>query len=46
MTEGKAGFAGLFGLNYKINGSTNDPNLTVDPLSALAPGFLRKIFDK
>lgn len=35
---------GLFGLNYKINGSIGTPNLNIDPLSALAPGFLRKIF--
>ena len=35
---------GLFGLNYKISGSMASPNLSVDPLSALAPGFLRKIF--
>ena len=35
---------GLFGINYKLSGSTDSPNLTVDPLSALAPGFLRKIF--
>ena len=35
---------GLFGLNYKISGSVAKPDLTIDPLSALAPGFLRKIF--
>ena len=35
---------GLFGLNYKITGPVANPNLTIDPLSALAPGFLRKIF--
>jgi hypothetical protein len=35
---------GLFGLNYKISGSVASPNLTIDPLSGLAPGFLRKIF--
>lgn len=35
---------GLLGLNYKINGSIETPNLNIDPLSALAPGFLRKIF--
>ena len=35
---------GLFGLNYKVNGSIGTPNLNIDPLSALAPGFLRKIF--
>lgn len=35
---------GLFGINFRLSGSTDAPNLTVDPLSALAPGFLRKIF--
>ena len=35
---------GLFALNYRINGSASAPVLTFNPLSALAPGFLRKIF--
>ncbi|MCW6509744.1 YhdP family protein [Lichenifustis flavocetrariae] len=35
---------GLFGINYRLTGSIASPNLTVDPLSALAPGFLREIF--
>ena len=35
---------GLFGLNYRISGSVASPTLSVDPLSALAPGFLRNIF--
>ena len=35
---------GLFGINYRLTGSVGSPDLTVDPLSALAPGFLRKIF--
>ncbi len=35
---------GLFGLNYRITGSTSAPTLSVNPLSAMAPGFLRKIF--
>lgn len=35
---------GLFGINYKITGPVGTPNLSVDPLSALAPGFLRQIF--
>ena len=35
---------GLFGINYRISGSVASPNLSVDPLSALAPGILRKIF--
>ena len=35
---------GLFGLNYRITGSASSPVLNVNPLSAMAPGFLRKIF--
>ncbi len=35
---------GLFGLNYRITGSASSPVLSVNPLSAIAPGFLRKIF--
>ena len=35
---------GLFGVNYRITGSTSSPVLNVNPLSAMAPGFLRKIF--
>ena len=35
---------GLFGLNYRITGSAGAPVLNVNPLSAMAPGFLRKIF--
>jgi hypothetical protein len=35
---------GLFALNYRISGSVSAPVLSFNPLSALAPGFLRKIF--
>jgi hypothetical protein len=35
---------GLFGLNYRVSGRFSAPSLTVNPLSAIAPGFLRKIF--
>jgi hypothetical protein len=35
---------GLFAINYHINGSASQPNLTVNVLSAIAPGILRKIF--
>lgn len=34
---------GLFGVNYRISGSATAPVLSVNPLSAVAPGFLRKI---
>ena len=35
---------GLLGLSYRITGSASDPVLNVNPLSVLAPGFLRQIF--
>ena len=35
---------GLFAINYRIDGSASQPTLSVNPLSAIAPGFLRKIF--
>jgi hypothetical protein len=35
---------GLFGVNYHISGSATKPVLSINPLSAIAPGFLRKIF--
>lgn len=35
---------GLFGVNYRVAGPMAAPVLTVNPLSGIAPGFLRKIF--
>jgi hypothetical protein len=35
---------GLFGVNYRLTGSSADPQIAVNPLSALAPGFLRRLF--
>ncbi len=35
---------GLFGVNFRVTGRASDPSLSVNPLSAIAPGFLRKIF--
>ncbi|HKW54418.1 MAG TPA: AsmA-like C-terminal domain-containing protein [Stellaceae bacterium] len=35
---------GIFGANFKIAGPASDPKITVNPLSALAPGLLRKLF--
>src|SRR5205085_6673847 len=35
---------GLFAINYRVSGSTTEPKLTINPLSAIAPGFLRQIF--
>lgn len=35
---------GLIGINYRIAGPASAPLLTVNPLSAMTPGFLRKLF--
>jgi len=35
---------GIFAANFKIAGSATDGTITVNPLSALAPGALRKLF--
>jgi hypothetical protein len=35
---------GLFAVTFRITGLASSPTLTVNPLSAVAPGFLRKIF--
>lgn len=35
---------GLFGFNYSITGSVEDPSVFVNPLTALAPGMFRNLF--
>ncbi len=35
---------GLFAANYQATGSAADPQIRVNPLSALTPGFLRRLF--
>ena len=37
---------GLFGMSFTIKGTRQDPQTSVNPLSALTPGFLRKIFQE
>lgn len=34
---------GLFAANYAVHGPIEDPTVTVNPLSVLAPGFLRQL---
>jgi hypothetical protein len=34
---------GVFGLSYRVHGSMSGPTLTVNPLSAIAPGILRRM---
>ena len=35
---------GLFGVNYRLAGPGSAPVLTINPFSAMTPGFLRKVF--
>ena len=35
---------GLFAATYKVGGTTAEPDIKVNPLSVLAPNFLRKLF--
>jgi hypothetical protein len=36
---------GLLGVTFQVRGTTGAPTVTVNPMSAVAPGFLRKIFE-
>lgn len=44
FTGGEKG-GGIFAANYSMTGSVEAPEVKVNPLSALTPGFLRRIFD-
>ena len=35
---------GIFGINFRVSGTTANPNVTINPLSAVAPGIFRKLF--
>jgi hypothetical protein len=35
---------GLIGVNYRIEGKVSGPTLSINPLSAIAPGIFRQIF--
>ncbi len=35
---------GIFAANFRIAGPLGDPKVSVNPLSALAPGVLRRLF--
>ncbi len=36
---------GIFGVTYSATGNADQPNIDVNPLSALTPGILRRIFE-
>ncbi len=35
---------GLFGFNYRVTGTSDDPKVSVNPLSIFTPGMFREIF--
>ncbi|MCG7622574.1 YhdP family protein [Epibacterium sp. Ofav1-8] len=35
---------GLFGFSFTLKGEADDPRVSVNPLSGIAPGFLREVF--
>ncbi len=43
LTGGKG--QGIFGLTFALGGSMANPKIQVNPLSAIAPGIFRKIFE-
>lgn len=44
VTGGDTG-SGLFAATYSMRGPRSAPDISINPLAALAPGFLRKLFD-
>jgi hypothetical protein len=36
---------GMFGITYEVSGATSNPRTMVNPISAIAPGVLRKFFE-
>ncbi len=36
---------GIFGITYEVSGSASEPRSVVNPISAIAPGLLRKFFE-
>jgi len=44
MTSGEEG-GGVIAFRYAMKGSAEDPSVSVNPLSALTPGFLRRLFN-
>lgn len=44
MILGGNQYEGLFAVNFRLEGAMASPSLTVNPLSAIAPGVLRRLF--
>ena len=37
--------SGMFAAYYGLRGAINDPSISINPLAALTPGFMRSLFD-
>ncbi len=44
LLTGRTG-EGIFGMTYAVRGALDNPEVLVNPVSAVAPGFLRQIFE-
>ncbi len=44
LFSGRSG-EGLFGITFAVKGPNSQPNVLVNPVSVLAPGFLRQLFE-
>ena len=44
LLSGGEKYGGVFAANYVMAGNTKEPDISTNPLSVLAPGFLRKLF--
>ena len=42
---GNGAEGGLIGITYRLAGAFADPTLTINPISAIAPGIFRRIFE-
>jgi len=45
MILGNGRDRGLIGITYKVSGDVRKPNVQVNPISAIAPGIFRNIFE-
>jgi hypothetical protein len=45
ILTGGVGGGGLLGVTFQIEGPLNGPHFVVNPLSAVAPGIFRKLFE-
>lgn len=45
LLGGGSQYGGLFAVNFRISGAASAPTMTINPLSAIAPGILRRFVD-